>query len=318
VNGIVTQMMGKSKIEDLKKEKNVDFSFTAKGVGTFRVNVFYQRHGLSLVCRVLPESPPTLEELALPPVMHSTIGYPNGLVLVTGPTGSGKSTTLAAMINGINRTKKGHILTLEDPIEFVHESDQCMVNQRSLGDHFTSFASALRAGLREDPDVILVGEMRDLETVKLALEAAETGHLVFGTLHTNSAAKSIDRIINVFPSEDQNQIRISLSESVRMIISQKLIRSKDGSKRLCFHDILINNHAVANLIREQKTVQILSAMQTGRAQGMQLMDHVLADAVAQGLVDGRTAWEAANDKTKFKQYEPKELTNLNKRPKVAA
>jgi twitching motility protein PilT len=213
---------------------------------------------------------------------------------------------LAAMINHINMSVKGHILTLEDPIEFQHESKMGLVNQRALGQHFTTFSSALKAGLREDPDVILVGEMRDAETVELAIKAAETGHLVFSTLHTNSAAKSVDRVINTFPAEEQSQIRTVLSESLRMVISQKLIPTADGKRRVCLHDILVNTTAVANLIREGKTFQLTSVMQTGKKEGMQLIDKELLDAVTRGEVDGLTAWESANDKAMFMQWAPKD------------
>ena len=255
--------------------------------------------------RVLTESPPTIEELNLPEICKKACSYANGLVLVTGPTGSGKSTTLAAMINYININEKGHILTLEDPIEFQHESKSSMVNQRALGTHFTSFATAMKAALREDPDVILVGEMRDIETIALAIKAAETGHLVFSTLHTNSAAKTIDRIINSFPAEEQPQIRTVLSETLKVIIAQKLVPSADKKKRFCYHDILINNSAAANLIREAKTFQLSSVMQTGRKEGMMILDQSLLEAVKRGDVNGPEAWEYANDKNLFQQWAPK-------------
>src|SRR6185295_18511169 len=206
VEAMAAQITNNQQKTELQKEKSIDFAFKAQGIGVFRVNLFYQRHGLSIVMRVLPEKPPTLDDLKLPEICRFASTFANGLVLVTGPTGSGKSTTLAAILNEINMTVDGHILTLEDPVEFQHESKKCIVNQRSLGAHFTTFASAMRAALREDPDVILVGEMRDPETISLAIKAAETGHLVFSTLHTNSASKTIDRIINVFPAEEQPQI----------------------------------------------------------------------------------------------------------------
>ena len=290
---------------ELGEHKNIDFSFQAPNVGIFRVNVFNQRHGLGIVMRVLTENPPTLEELKLPEICKTACSYANGLVLVTGPTGSGKSTTLAAMINYINTTCKGHILTLEDPIEFQHNSKMGMVNQRALGMHFTTFGSAMKAALREDPDVILVGEMRDAETVALAIKAAETGHLVFSTLHTNSAAKTIDRIINTFPSEEQPQIRSVLAETLKCVISQKLIPSADKKRRICFQDIFVSTTASANLIREGKTYQLASVMQTGRGEGMQLMDAVLLDAVKKGEVTGEDGWEFANEKAAFNQWAPK-------------
>lgn len=304
VQQMVSQIINKKQGQDLLTHKTLDLAFNAPNIGVFRVNVFYQRHGLSMVFRKLPENPPTVDDLNLPPIFKKAATFPNGLILVTGPTGSGKSTTMAAMLDYINTHRKGHILTIEDPVEFRHVSKSCMVNQRSLGDHFTDFHSALKAALREDPDVILVGEMRDLETISLALEAAETGHLVFGTVHTNSAAKTIDRLINVFPPEQQNQIRLSLSETAKMICSQKLVPKKGGG-RMCFQDILINTPAISNLIRENKTVQITTSMQTGKALGMQLLDKELLIAVNDGIVDGVTGWEAANDKSMFKQFEPK-------------
>jgi twitching motility protein PilT len=304
IEAMASQIITEPQKLELAREKSLDFAFKASGVGIFRVNLFYQRHGLSLVMRVLSEAPPNIDDLKLPEICKKACSYANGLILVTGPTGSGKSTTLAAMLNYINMTEKGHILTLEDPIEFQHESKLCMVNQRSLGMHFTDFSSALKAALREDPDVILVGEMRDAETVRLAIKAAETGHLVFSTLHTNSAAKSIDRIINTFPSEEQSQIRTVLSETLKVVISQKLVPSADKKRRLCLHDIFVNTPAAANLIREGKTFQLTSVMQTGKRDGMQVLDRVLLDAVQKGDVDGGVAWEYANEKAMFAQYAP--------------
>ena len=305
VEAVVTQVTSAAQKMELSEHKSVDFSFKAAGVGIFRVNIFNQRHGLSIVMRALTENPPTLEELKSPEICKTVCSFPNGLVLVTGPTGSGKSTTLAAMLNYINTTTKGHILTLEDPIEYQHESKMCMVNQRAMGTHFTTFASAMKAALREDPDVILVGEMRDPETIALAIKAAETGHLVFSTLHTNSAAKSIDRIIGVFPADEQPQIRTVLSETLRGIIAQKLVPAADKKRRICFHDILVNNPAISNLIREGKTFQIPSTMQTGRAEGMQLMDRAILEAVERGEVNGEEAWEVSNDKALFLKWAPK-------------
>jgi twitching motility protein PilT len=302
---MVDQITDPTQKTDLVKEKSIDFSFKASGVGIFRVNVFNQRNGLSIVMRVLTENPPTLEELKLPEICRTACSYANGLVLITGPTGSGKSTTLAAMLNYINVTVKGHILTLEDPIEFQHESKMGMVNQRALGQHFTSFATAMKAALREDPDCILVGEMRDAETVALALKAAETGHLVFSTLHTNSAAKTIDRIINSFSAEEQPQIRAVLSETLKVVIAQKLIPSADKKRRICFQDIFVNTIAAANMIREGKTYQLPTVMQTGRSEGMQLLDQVLLEAVKKGEVSGEDGWEYANEKAMFAQWAPK-------------
>lgn len=311
VEAMVNEITNKEQQADLIKKKSIDFSIKAKGIGIFRVNVFYQRHGLAGVFRSLSESAPTLEELKLPDIFRRVCGYANGLVLVTGPTGSGKSTTLASMVDYINRTTKGHILTLEDPIEFQHDSKMCMMNQRQLKSHFTDFSSALKAALREDPDVILVGEMRDAETIGLAITAAETGHLVFATLHTNSAAKAVDRIIDSFPGEQQNQIRTMLSESLRLVASQKLIPKKGGKGRIALHDLLVCNSAVANLIREGKIHQIPSVMQTSKRDGMQVFDQKLLETVELGLIDGEIAWDFANDKANFDKFLPSSGVGTN-------
>lgn len=304
------QILNEGQKLDLGKEKNIDFSFRAAGVGIFRVNLFYQRHGLAFVMRVLTEAPPEIDKLNLPAICKAACSFPNGLVLVTGPTGSGKSTTLAAMVNYINQTSKGHILTLEDPIEFQHESKLSMVNQRALGTNFNSFSSAMKAALREDPDVILIGEMRDAETISLALKAAETGHLVLSTLHTNSAAKTIDRIINSFSAEEQPQIRTVLSETLRVVIAQRLIPSADKKRRICFHDILVNTTGAANMIREGKTFQLSNVMQTGKKEGMQVFEQVLLEAVKKGEVSGDVAWENAGDKSLFSQWAPKAESSI--------
>ncbi len=306
VDKMLGEILTATQRTDLQAQRQIDFAIKVTGLGNFRVNIFYQRQGLSAVLRALPEQPPTLEQLNLPVICKTVCSYPHGLVLVTGPTGSGKSTTLAAMVNHINQTMRGHILTLEDPVEFVHESKRCMVNQRELGTNFKTFAAALRASLREDPDVILVGELRDPETMALAITAAETGHLVFATVHTNTAAKSVDRILDSFTPEQQPQIRSMLSESLRAVITQKLIPTADGKGRVCVHDILINTPAVANLIREGKIFQLGSVMQTSRKEGMQVIDQALLDMVRAGTVAGPTAWEYANDKALFAQWVPKE------------
>ncbi len=306
VEQMIFGTMTEAQRADIQKNLNLDYSFKAPGIGIFRVNVFYQRHGMSFVMRVLTEAPPELEKLNLPAICKAACSYANGLVLVTGPTGSGKSTTLAAMVNYINQTTKGHILTLEDPIEFQHDSKMGMVNQRALGTHFPTFSSAMKAALREDPDVILIGEMRDAETVALALKAAETGHLVFSTLHTNSAAKTVDRIINTFPAEEQPQIRTVLSETLKVVIAQRLIPSADKKRRIGLHDILVNTSAVANLIREGKTFQLTSVMQTGKKDGMQVFEQVLMEAVKRGEINGEDAWEHAGDKGPFAQWAPKD------------
>lgn len=321
VEALLREIISESMMEDLAIQKSLDFAIRPEGIGLFRVNVFQQRFGMAAVFRALSETVPTMEQLKLPPICKVACGYPNGLVLVTGPTGSGKSTTLAAMINHINLTQRSHILTLEDPIEFRHESKRCMVNQRELNTHFTDFTAALKAAMREDPDVILVGEMRDPETIALAITAAETGHLVFGTLHTNSASKTVDRIIDSFPPEGQNQIRSMLSESLRLVISQKLLPTADKKGRVPIHDILVANTAVSSLIREGKTYQIPSMMQTARKEGMVVIDQSLLELVKQGVVDGRDAWEYANDKGPFLQWAPAEaiaVTNLSTSTKKAS
>jgi twitching motility protein PilT len=265
-------------------DHELDLACALDGVGRFRVNVFMQNRGPGAVMRRIPTVIPTMEQLGLPPVFQQLCSKDRGLVLVTGPTGSGKSTTLAAMIDYINSNEDAHILTVEDPIEFVHQSKRCLVNQREVGPHTGSFSAALKSALREDPDVILVGEMRDLETISLALTAAETGHLVFGTLHTSSAPKTIDRIIDVFPSGQQGQIRTMLSESLEAVIAQKLLKKKGGG-RVAAHEILVGIPAVRNLIREAKLHQIPSAMQTGGSFGMQTMDVAVAELSKKGLLE---------------------------------
>jgi twitching motility protein PilT len=267
-----------------EREHEVDFGFEIPGVARFRANVFMQRRGPGGVFRVIPTKIRTLEELGCPPVLREMAMKDHGLVLVTGPTGSGKSTTLAAMIDFVNATKQGHIITIEDPIEFVHESKKCLINQREVGSHTKDFATALRSALREDPDCLLVGELRDLETTSLAITAAETGHLVFGTLHTNSAAKTVDRLIDVFPGDRQAQIRTMLSESLEGVIAQTLIPTADGKSRVAVLEILTAIPALRNLIREDKTAQILSIMQVGTQHGMQTLDQALKDLVTQGRI----------------------------------
>jgi twitching motility protein PilT len=269
----------------------LDCSYTVDGLGRFRCNVFMQRKGMGAVFRLIPERIKTAEELGLPPELLEMIKVHKGLVCVTGPTGSGKSTTLAALINHINQNENAHILTIEDPIEFVHPNLKSLINQREVGGHTKSFANALKAALREDPDIILVGEMRDLETIHLALTAAETGHLVFGTLHTNSAHKTIDRIIDVFPDTKQAQIRVMLSESLRGVIAQALLPRADGSGRVAAIECMFNTKAIANLIREGKTFQIPSAMQTGRAQGQIPYDTAVEGLISRGLVSKQVGFE---------------------------
>jgi twitching motility protein PilT len=281
---------------------DIDFSMQVGDIARFRVNVFRQHRGLGAVFRKIPTKVLSMEELGLPEVLATIARREKGLVLVTGPTGSGKSTTLAAMIDLLNNEYEGHILTVEDPIEFVHKTKKCLVNQREVGPHTKSFSNALRAALREDPDIILVGEMRDLETIQLALTAAETGHLVFGTLHTSSAPKTVDRIIDVFPPNQQAQVRAMFSESIQAIITQTLCK-KVGGGRCAALEILIGTTAVRNLIREGKIHQIPSAMQTSQGVGMQTLDMALRDLVGRGLITRETAIEKTNNPDMFKEQD---------------
>lgn len=284
VGNMVTSVMNDHQRKIYQQNLEVDFSFELPNVARFRVNAFNIGRGPAAVFRTIPSTVLSLEELKAPSIFQKIAESPRGMVLVTGPTGSGKSTTLAAMINYINETQPAHILTIEDPIEFVHQSKKSLINQRELHQHTLSFANALRSALREDPDVILVGEMRDLETIGLALTAAETGHLVFGTLHTTGAAKTVDRIVDVFPAGEKEMVRSMLSESLTAVISQNLLKTHDGNGRVASHEILIANPAVRNLIRENKITQINSVLQTGQASGMQTMDQSLQSLVLQGLI----------------------------------
>jgi twitching motility protein PilT len=284
---ILTEKQKKNFIENWE----LDCSYAVKGLGRFRCNVFMQRRGMGAVFRVIPEDIKSIDELGLPNTLKNLLDVPRGLILVTGPTGSGKSTTLAAMLHTLNLTEKCHILTVEDPIEFVHENQKSLINQREVSSHTKSFANALKAALREDPDIMLVGEMRDLETISLAITAAETGHLVFGTLHTNSAAKTVDRIIDAFPEAQQAQIRVMLAESLRGVVAQTLFPRADKPGRVAALEILINTFAVGNLIREGKTYQIPSVMQTSSASGMCTFESYLKNLVAEGKVSS----EAMNE-----------------------
>jgi len=284
VNALVNTVMNERQRAHFNDEHECDFACELPGKGRFRVNVFMHSRGPGAVLRTIPTEIPSLESLNMPPVLKELCTRERGLVLVTGPTGSGKSTTLAAMVDVINQTWDAHILTVEDPIEFVHPPKRCLVNQREVGPHTASFTNALRSALREDPDVILIGEMRDLETISLALTAAETGHLVFGTLHTSSAPKTIDRIIDVFPAGQQAQIRTMLSESLEAVVAQTLVKKKGGG-RVAACEILVGVPAVRNLIREGKLHQIPSMMQTGQRVGMQTLDMALADLVKRGMIE---------------------------------
>jgi twitching motility protein PilT len=288
VRNLILSSMSDTQKEHWAQNHECDYGWEVSGLSRFRVNAFQQARGASAAFRVVPSRVRSLDELEAPSVFRQIAREPNGLVLVTGPTGSGKSTTLAAMVDEVNKTQKAHILTIEDPIEFVHNPINCIVNQRELGEHTHSFAAALRSALREDPDVILVGEMRDLETIQLALTAAETGHLVFATLHTSSAPKTIDRIIDAFPSSDKSMVRMMLSESLRAVVCQTLLKRLGGG-RVAAHEIMMATPPIRNLIREGKVAQMVSAIQTGAQQGMQTMEQ----AVQRLLVTGKVSREVA-------------------------
>lgn len=279
----------------LEKNLELDFAYNLGNLARFRTNIYFQLRGASAAFRTIPDRVRTLEELQSPKGIYQLCRHKKGIVLLTGPTGSGKSTTLAAMIDLVNSERREHILTIEDPIEYVHKSKNCLINQRELGQHTISFAKALRSALREDPDVILVGEMRDLETISLALTAAETGHLVFATLHTMSAAETVNRIVDVFPGEQQGQIRAMFTNAVQGIVAQRLIPTRDGRGRVAIFEILIATAAVRNLIREEKTHQIHSAIQTGASYGMQTIDQALKHYLAEGLISKEEAQAHATD-----------------------
>lgn len=299
VHDMVYDIMSDTQRKYYEEFLEIDFSFEINGLARFRVNAFNHQRGPGAVFRTIPSKVLTLEELNAPAIFGKLALKPRGLVLVTGPTGSGKSTTLAAMVNYLNETEHGHILTVEDPIEFVHESKKCLVNQREVSVHTHSFAAALKSALREDPDAILVGEMRDLETIRLALTAAETGHLVFGTLHTSSAAKTIDRIIDVFPAEEKEMVRSMLSESLEAVISQTLLKNKAGTGRIAAHEIMVGTSAIRNLIREGKIAQMYSAIQTGNNEGMQTLDQCLLDLVKRNQINIQEAKSRAKIPANF-------------------
>lgn len=292
VHRLVYDIMNDKQRRDFEEFLETDFSFEVPGIARFRVNAFNQNRGAGAVFRTIPSKVLTMDDLGMGQIFKDISDYPRGIVLVTGPTGSGKSTTLAAMLDYINSTRFDHILTVEDPIEFVHQSKKCLVNQREVHRDTLGFNEALRSALREDPDIILVGEMRDLETIRLALTAAETGHLVFGTLHTTSAAKTIDRVIDVFPAEEKDMVRAMLSESLQAVVSQTLLK-KSGGGRVAAHEIMIGIPAIRNLIRENKVAQMYSAIQTGAGYGMTTLDQSLKTLVAKGIITSAVARSAA-------------------------
>ncbi|MGD9189524.1 MAG: type IV pilus twitching motility protein PilT, partial [Desulfobacteraceae bacterium] len=300
LRAMLYEIAAEDKIKTFEETGDVDFGYEIPQLARYRANFFMQKNGVAAVFREIPSSIMNCEQLGLPSVMAKLASLPRGLVIVTGPTGSGKSTTLAAIIDEANRTRSDHIVTIEDPIEFVHQSRGCLVNQRELGIHTKSFSAALRGALREDPDIILVGEMRDLTTISLAIEAASTGHLVFSTLHTTSAAKTVDRIVEVFPSEEQGQIRSTLADGIRAIISQTLFKRIDKKGRIPALEILIATPAVRNLIREAKSHQIPSMVQTGKKYGMQLLDDAIMDLFNKGKISADDAYMKANEKGRFR------------------
>ena len=300
IESAICAIMTPEQKETFLKTKHLDFAYALKKIGRFRVNAFRQRGCAGAVMRAIPENISSIDELSLPPIVKEIASKPNGLVLITGRTGSGKSTTLAAIIDYINSSRNSHIITIEDPIEFVHKNKSCIINQRELGTDTRSFSAALRDALREDPDVILVGEMRDLETISLAVTAAETGHLVLATLHTNSASETIDRVIDVFPPHQQEQIRSQLAATLRAVISQNLLQRIDGSGRVAAFEIMMGNTPIRSLIKEGKNHQLYATIQIGRNAGMQTMDASLADLIQRGIVSEEEAINHAVDSTSFK------------------
>ena len=298
---ILNEILNDNQKETFNEKLEIDFSTSLEGRGRFRVNFFQQLKGLAAVFRTIPEAILSIEELGVPPLLSQLVEKEKGLILMTGPTGSGKSTTLAAMIDHLNDVENKHIITIEDPVEYFHNSKSCLINQRELGQSTHSFANALKSALREDPDVILVGEMRDLETIQLALTAAETGHLVLSTLHTSSAVKTIDRIIDVFPTENKSQIRSMLSESLLAVIAQKLLKTKNGTGRVAACEIMVANTAIKNLIREDKIYQIPSLIQAGGKEGMQTLDMDLQRLLHQGKIERRDAIKIAENSELFEK-----------------
>ena len=303
---LLNEIMPPAAKEDFARRSGLDFAHHVPELSRFRVNVFRHFGGVGAVFRVIPSEIPTLDELKMPTVLKSFANQKNGLMLVVGPTGSGKSTTLASIVNEINVARKGHIITIEDPVEFVHRRQKCLISQKEVGHHAKSFAQALRGALREDPNVILVGELRDLETISLAVTAAETGIFILGTLHTNGAAETVDRITNVFPGAEQGRVRSMLSTSLRGIVSQQLLKSADGKGRVAATEILINNTAISNMIREGKTKHLTNSIQTGALVGMQTMDQSLQKLVDAKLITGTEAHLRATNKATFERYRQQE------------
>ena len=299
---VLYEICPEEKIKAFEESGDVDFGYEIPGLARYRCNFFQQKHGIGAVFREIPSDILSCEQLGLPKVISRLAQLPKGLVLVTGPTGSGKSTTLAAIIDEVNKTRKDHVLTIEDPIEFVHQSQKCIINHREVGQHTKSFTAALRGALREDPDIIMVGEMRDLETISLAMEAAMTGHLVFGTLHTLNAMKTVDRIIEIFPANQQGQVRSTLSDALKAVVSQTLFKRTDIKGRCAALEILIATPAVRNLIREGKTYQIASVMQTGKKYGMQTLDDAILGFLDKKMISPDSAYSNCIDKAKFVKY----------------
>ena len=305
IRGMIVEMAGEEGLKNFETSGDLDLAYAIPGVARFRCNLFRQERGPAAVLRIIPEKILTLDQLKAPPALHQLTTLQSGLVLVTGPTGSGKSTTMAAVIDAINENSVKHIITIEDPIEFVHRRKRSVLTQREVGQHTKSFANALRAAIREDPDVLLVGEMRDRETISLALTAAEMGILVFGTLHTNSAAKTIDRVVDAFPEDEQPQARASLSESLAAVVAQLLLRTADGKGRVAVHEILLRTASLANLIREGNTAMLANVIQSGKAQGMQTMDDCLFATYQAGRISPEEAYSVASDKKRFEAILPK-------------
>ncbi len=302
IERILSEFMTRDQRARYETDQSVDFAYRAEGIGRFRVNVYRHLHGIAAAFRVIPSKIPNLEEAGLPPVVGRSVQTPRGLTLVTGPTGSGKSTTLAAMINHINETRKGHVITIEDPVEFLHDYKSCVITQREIGVHSPTFLDALRDAVREDPDVILVGEMRDLETIELALTAAETGVQVLGTLHTNGAIRSVERLVGVFPARIQEQVRSVLADSLRMVVSQQLARRADGSGRVVVPEVLLCNQSASALIRKGRTHQLTSVIQAGGRVGMCSLDSNLQEMVRKEIITGEEAYELAVEKARFERY----------------